>query len=115
MPDENVVRNEGSTARDHLANERTFLAWVRTALGVIGLGVLLAKLVETGGALAEIAGLVLVAYGAVTLVYALVRYERLASHLQRGEFRVAKGGPMILGIVSLGVAIGAFVLILLLA
>jgi putative membrane protein len=30
--------------RDHLANERTFLAWVRTALGMIGLGFVLARM-----------------------------------------------------------------------
>jgi putative membrane protein len=29
---------------DHLANERTFLAWVRTALGLIGLGFVLARM-----------------------------------------------------------------------
>ncbi|PCH33061.1 hypothetical protein WOLCODRAFT_134874 [Wolfiporia cocos MD-104 SS10] len=31
--------NTGSTARDHLANERTFLAWTRTALGLVALGI----------------------------------------------------------------------------
>ena len=30
--------------RDHLANERTFLAWVRTAIALLGFGVLIAKL-----------------------------------------------------------------------
>ena len=30
--------------REHLANERTFLAWVRTALGLIGLGFVLARM-----------------------------------------------------------------------
>jgi putative membrane protein len=29
---------------DHLANERTFLAWVRTALGLIGLGFVVARM-----------------------------------------------------------------------
>jgi putative membrane protein len=29
---------------EHLANERTFLAWVRTALGLIGLGFVLARM-----------------------------------------------------------------------
>lgn len=31
--------NTGSTARDHLASERTFLAWLRTGLGFIALGI----------------------------------------------------------------------------
>ena len=33
-----TVPNSGSTARDHLANERTFLAWARTGLGFMGAG-----------------------------------------------------------------------------
>jgi putative membrane protein len=33
-----------SRVRDHLANERTFLAWVRTALGLIGLGFVVARM-----------------------------------------------------------------------
>ena len=35
----NTIRNEGSAARDHLANERTFLAWARTGMTFVGLGV----------------------------------------------------------------------------
>ena len=34
-----IVNNTGSTARDHLANERTFLAWARTGTAFVGLGV----------------------------------------------------------------------------
>jgi hypothetical protein len=32
------VPNTGSTARDHLANERTWLAWTRTSLAFAALG-----------------------------------------------------------------------------
>ena len=39
--------------RDHLANERTFLAWMRTAITIVGLGFVVAKfgilLREVGG------------------------------------------------------------------
>ena len=38
-----VVANTDSTARDHLANERTFLAWTRTSLGIVGLGVAISE------------------------------------------------------------------------
>ncbi|KAI9709334.1 MAG: hypothetical protein M1820_003454 [Bogoriella megaspora] len=34
-----VYKNSGSVARDHLAAERTFLSWVRTALGFVAFGV----------------------------------------------------------------------------
>lgn len=34
-----LYQNTGSTARDHLASERTFLAWIRTGLGFLALGI----------------------------------------------------------------------------
>ncbi len=39
-----VAPQSASRARDHLANERTFLAWVRTSLALIGLGFVLARM-----------------------------------------------------------------------
>lgn len=39
-----VHRKPGSRTRDHLANERTYLAWMRTAIALIGFGVLIARL-----------------------------------------------------------------------
>lgn len=38
-----AIPNTGSVARDLLASERTFLAWARTGLGFIALGVALEK------------------------------------------------------------------------
>ena len=34
-----TLKNSGSVARDHLASERTFLAYVRTSLGIVTAGV----------------------------------------------------------------------------
>ena len=34
-----TLENKGSVARDHMANERTFLAWLRTSLAFITLGI----------------------------------------------------------------------------
>jgi Domain of unknown function (DUF202) len=34
-----ILENSGSVARDHLASERTFLAYVRTSLGLASMGV----------------------------------------------------------------------------
>lgn len=39
LPRTPVYKNTGSVARDHLASERTFLAWLRTGLGFIALGI----------------------------------------------------------------------------
>ncbi|RUS31614.1 hypothetical protein BC938DRAFT_477459 [Jimgerdemannia flammicorona] len=34
-----LLENKGSVARDHLSNERTYLAWLRTSLSIITVGV----------------------------------------------------------------------------
>jgi uncharacterized membrane protein YidH (DUF202 family) len=38
------LENKASVARDHLANERTFLAWIRTSLSLITVGVAISQL-----------------------------------------------------------------------
>ena len=38
-----IIENTGSIARDHLANERTYLAWLRTGVTLMGVGVALVK------------------------------------------------------------------------
>lgn len=104
--------NTGSRARDHLANERTFLAWVRTALAVIGLGVLLGKLVETDGLLAEVIGLAMVGFGAVMLVYSVIRFEHITMLLDDDKFAAARWGPIVLAALGLAVALGALILLI---
>lgn len=34
-----ILENKASVARDHMANERTFLAWLRTSLSFISIGI----------------------------------------------------------------------------
>jgi len=76
---------------DHAANERTFLAWVRTAIAVMAFGFLVEKFdlfleiaaksagvrAPAGGQLlANLAGLLLIALGGVTMVIAIVRFRK---------------------------------------
>ncbi len=37
-------RQNPSRVRDHLANERTYLAWMRSAIGLMGFGVVIVRL-----------------------------------------------------------------------
>ena len=37
------VQNNKATTNDYLANERTFLAWVRTAIGIMAFGFVVVK------------------------------------------------------------------------
>lgn len=107
------IANTGSEARDHLAAERTFLAWVRTALGLIGLGVVIGKFVVSEGIVAEVVGLGLIALGAAMLAYALLRFERVAASIDEGMYRPAYWGPIIVAVVSIIVSIGSVVIIVL--
>lgn len=57
--------------RDHLANERTYLAWLRTGVSAMGLGVVIAKLrYMLGSNYPETSGLVRAAN--IGLIFALV-------------------------------------------
>lgn len=41
---EKPLRRKSSRVREHLANERTYLAWMRTAIALIGFGVVIVHL-----------------------------------------------------------------------
>jgi len=109
-----LIENRDSTARDHLANERTFLAWVRTALGLVGLGVLLERLGAGGEAIAVAAGLGFISFGGLSLIYAVSRYLWVAKHLEHGMFPVAIRGPIVVAFGAILVAGGAMLYVLLL-
>ena len=44
IPEVKTKRRNSSRIRDHLANERTYLAWMRSAIALMGFGVLIARL-----------------------------------------------------------------------
>lgn len=45
QPDEVTPRRRNSSrVREHLANERTYLAWIRTAISMMGFGVVIVRL-----------------------------------------------------------------------
>lgn len=72
---------------DHAANERTYLAWVRTALAIAGFGVAAAKLNLVEHGLSAITGMVLVPVATGILVAATYRFVRLSRHLNRPDTR----------------------------
>lgn len=80
-----------SRARDHLANERTFLAWLRTASEIMVLGLFIAKV---GGASAPSvsAGALLVATGVAGLLYGTVRYRRVTDEIEENRFVTGSRG-----------------------
>ena len=70
------------------ANERTFLAWIRTSLGFLAAGVAVAAVGRIGGSLgaeARIAALLLILSGLVSGVAAFGRWMRLERAMRLDE------------------------------
>ena len=106
--DKQVVANQSSNrARDHLANERTFLAWVRTGVAVVVFGfaigrfaIAIRQLVQlqgnaSQGNVSRTAGLsvwigTIAIFGGVVLTIAgLLRYRHTRAQLESGRFEPA--------------------------
>ena len=92
---------------DHAANERTFLAWVRTAIAVEAFGFLVEKFdvflevaSRTGGVKApsvigetvsNIVGLLLLLLGGLIVVAATLRFRRLSTAIDSVDEQAAYG------------------------
>jgi len=78
---------ESSTVRDHLANERTQLAWLRTSANVIVVGLAVARFADGGEVTTAslVAGGLLILTGAVGVGYGTLRYRRAAEAIRRGD------------------------------
>lgn len=87
-----------ANVRDHLANERTLLAWVRTSIALMGFGVLIAKLrflvlttpqavPPQAGARSTLLGLAFAGVGLLTLVFAAVHHEQTRRAIESGCYR----------------------------
>lgn len=83
-------------AREHLANERTLLAWIRTAVTLSTIGFAVARFGiflgeesdrPAGVGAATIIGVALIAVGVVTVAAAVVRCRRAAEQIGVGRFR----------------------------
>jgi putative membrane protein len=95
---------------DHAANERTFLAWVRTSIAIMAFGFLVekfdlfleiaskslaARMPSVGGQLVgNIAGLLLIALGGSIMVLAIIRFHRTALDIDSAETRPSSGDRM---------------------
>lgn len=99
--------NLGSAARDHLANERTFLAWVRTSIATTALGVALEHIKADGQPNTPILGMAFIVGGIITLVYGTARYFQVRRQIATGYFGSARLGPVAIAMLGLVLAIFA--------
>jgi putative membrane protein len=103
MPDQSAAW------RDHLANERTYLSWLRSALGVLVLGLAAARFGGRGGLEAGIL-LTVVAVGG--LVFGAVRYRQARRAIAAGLLPTGSGmAPIVAGGVLVVALVAAFLVI----
>ncbi|MFB6456602.1 YidH family protein [Chitinophaga sp. Hz27] len=91
---------------DHLANERTFLAWIRTAVGMMAFGFVVVKFtlfikqislalgkpysIPTHG-YSGIAGIIIVIAGMLIAVFSYKRYLTVKKELETGSYHHTSG------------------------
>ena len=107
---------------DHAANERTFLAWVRTAIAVMGFGFIIERFdiflatmasgqtssrpVVHGFRFANEAGLAFILLGVAMTVVAAVRFFRIAKQIDKTETVASSGSVFDLALAALLVLLG---------
>jgi putative membrane protein len=110
----NVTLENPNRARDHLANERTFLAWLRTGMSAVifgfaigRFGLALRQLGEIEGGqlplstgLSVYVGMVSILAGVVMVLAGLFRYRRTRIQLDEGVFEPAPAVIYLVAILS---------------
>jgi putative membrane protein len=96
------LTENSNRARDHLANERTFLAWVRTSVAIVVFGFAIGRFAiamrqltafqghgsRTTG-LSVWMGMIAILAGVVMMVAGLTRYRKTRAQLDEGKFEPA--------------------------
>jgi putative membrane protein len=115
--DPHAAIDESKRATEYLANERTFLAWIRTSVAVVSLGFVLARFsvwlrefavqrapdlaVHRGGVSLPI-GIGMMSFGGLLSVLAAWRYHVVNRDIERGKVRADRG---LVILVTVGVAV----------
>jgi putative membrane protein len=112
---------------DHAANERTFLAWVRTAIAVMAFGFLVQKfdlflkiasasrtarsLPERSHVVGDIAGLLLIVLGGAMMVLAAIRFRKTALDIDAREMRPGPGTLLDITLATMLFLLGAILFV----
>ncbi|KAK9463687.1 uncharacterized protein V1516DRAFT_688677 [Lipomyces oligophaga] len=111
-----LLENKGPVARDHLANERNYLAWVRTSLSfaTIGLAVTAAFRGYGDGLLivGKIIGALFILLAISLMIIGAYRYYITAIWLQRDKFPPSRASVFLITIFACILIATGFILIL---
>jgi len=97
-----TMEKNDTKLREHLANERTFLAWVRTSVALIGLGFVIVKfalflqelsfvlgknVTELSEGFSTFTGVVIVAFGIGLTPFAFFQYKKVEKQINRQSYK----------------------------
>jgi len=107
---------------DHAANERTFLAWVRTAIAVMAFGFLVEKFdlflevaaqslsgrqpSVTSQLVGDVAGLLLILLGGAMMVIATLRFRQITRDIDAEQVQALRGTGLDITLVLLILGLG---------
>lgn len=119
-----IKEKKPAGAADHLANERTFLAWIRTSIALMGFGFVIvkfalfirqisialgSKVTIPGKGYSAVIGVFMVALGAIMAMLAFIRYLNIEKQLNSNTFFPSK---WLSALVTLSIVIGSILLVL---
>lgn len=126
-----TLENKGSIARDHLANERTYLAWLRSSLSLITVGVAITQLFRLQNTssgmgtptqptpelikvseLGRPLGGSFIALGILFLWLGTSRYFHNQSVLSYGQFPASRGSVVLATVTVMAVLLACFILVI---
>ncbi|KAH6606624.1 hypothetical protein Trco_005777 [Trichoderma cornu-damae] len=124
------LENKGSVARDHLALERTFLAWLRTSLAFASIGVAVTQLfrLNTSSSVSDATaadfdhtklqkmgrplGATFLAISIVTLLLGCRRYFHAQEWILKGKFPASRGTVIVMSFVAMALMILSLVVVI---
>ncbi|KAG6072533.1 hypothetical protein E4U30_007643 [Claviceps sp. LM220 group G6] len=131
------LENKGSVARDHLALERTFLAWLRTSLAFASIGIAVTQLFRLNTSLSDTAGsddlgsgsgsshsnatlrrlgkplgATFLGISILTLLLGARRYFVAQSWVIRGKFPASRGTVVLVAVVALAIMLVSLVVVI---
>ncbi|PFH55794.1 hypothetical protein XA68_17612 [Ophiocordyceps unilateralis] len=121
------LENHGSVARDHLALERTFLAWLRTSLAFASIGVAVTQLFRLNTSLSDVGegvdsltlrrmgkplGATFLAISILTLLLGFRRYFHGQEWVMKGKFPASRGTIVVVAILALAIMLVSLVVVI---